>query len=1433
MNRFLRNIFVLFATIAVSFSPGIIKTVVNYHAEGNNVIVCAEAWKELGADWKVKIEDESIVKLTDNYYEESGNKDQICRIGGTRNFVFSYVSDGATKVSMNLSKGGSHYFILTSTGGAVSVYYSGGREPSASEVAEAVCPRLISISAVPKEPYYFQGKTLSPIDFVLTAKYVDGTAKSVTDAKIETPFSEYSAPGTHLITVSYTENGVKVTCDVKVEVKNPKDIKTYKVSAVKSNYEKGYNFGISDVLASAYLYDGTQINPEIKYINTDGVDFNSKGSYTAWATFAHNGKEYRGDFTIVIVESIGITSLKCEANSAAYYVGQTLTAKNLTVTAFYSDGSHAAITNFDFTPVTFDSIGTKTLSVSVENSGNTVSATFDVFVGGTKSVKFYLCPGIENDFNVYTGIKNSDFRAECVFCYNSNTTQTLYVVPVIEEEVDFSRVGTVAVKLKYTDQWGNVFRGTVDINVTVDRTELEYFIYETCTDSNTGKEYYKITNVNPDYEGETLILPGRTFHGTEIRNFSSLSNLSKTNVRELIIPLGCKYKGNYPECSLERITVEQSYESGLKYLNNAASLGIEVCFEDSFSDKDSGVVYAPFGDGYYVAEYFGLGESVTIPASVNGKTVTGIGKNSFSDTDVTFVDIPDSVTYIGQYAFYRCNFESFDMKNVKRIDSYAFSWSKLVNLDLKNVTNVGSDAFEYCPITSIKADKLEEIGSSAFENTKFTEAYFPTVKRISSVAFSNSSLKIAHFDSLEEALRAFERCSIQTIYITNKNEGEIDLGIPESDILSSKVVIYWKDTKPGFRYEILDDGTISVYQYICNPGETNPETLIIPETIDGYTVTQIGNGRLPVGFKDVKTLELPDTVTAIASKAFYDCGYSGSAAVEYIKGGNISAIGNNAFHKSVIRSIDTADEFRVGDEAFRAAKYITFPDTITLTGVGYASFFVDGRDDLKLCNSVVLKNGITEIPDICFSGARVDSFTLPSTLKIIGSNAFANNGIKGIELPDGVESIGQGAFIRCANLETIHLPRAITSISQACFCVCTNLKTVTSDSTITAVGSAAFEGCGSLEYFDIASLTEIGLAAFNQCSSLTGELVINEAITVVEPYAFGSCNFTSLKLHDGITVIGASAFERNYNMTGILTLPKNLWYFGDKAFDHDYSFKNETLTIPATCEYIGGDFVSYAGFYRAAKFDLSNRKYENTTHMMYNFAPSTFREYIVEEGNPNYKAVDGVLFTKDGTHLIGFPCAKTLPEGRYEIPEGVTIIDDMCFSRAGYSGGNLKTLVLPDSYIVKANNGPNSLSYNSYFWNSLSAALYSYSGIEKYEVKETNPNYVSVNGVLYTKDMKTLVCVPQNYRGELIIPEGVESIFEGAFTMDSTGNYYPKYPYMTKLYIPSTVVSFNKNRYNASFFNKLITRYSTEIVIAEGNQYLMMVDGKVQDKQSA
>lgn len=562
--------------------------------------------------------------------------------------------------------------------------------------------------------------------------------------------------------------------------------------------------------------------------------------------------------------------------------------------------------------------------------------------------------------------------------------------------------------------------------MTVDRTDLEYFLYDEITIANTGEQCYRILNVNPDYDGETLILPPETIRGKRISYFESLSNLSSTEVKELIIPSGCQFTGIYPVASLERIVVETPYETGWEYVSNAAKLGIEICFEDSFIDEDTGLIYAPFQNGYCVVEYIGSAETVTIPSTVNGKAVIGIGSSAFRETFVTAVEIPDSVTYIGRYAFYKCSIESFDFKNVADIDMDAFYGCNIDNLDLKNVTDVGASAFEGCPITSIKADKLENIDSMAFSETKFTEAYFPMTKNIGLVAFANSSLKIAHFDSLEEASRAFERCSIQTIYITNKNEGELDLGIPESDIASSMVVVFWKDTKAGFNYDILDDGTIAVYRYIGNPDETMPETLAIPETIDGYTVTRIGKGSVPVGFKGVETLELPDTVTSIAPRAFNNGDYSNGVihSVKYIKGGSISEIGERAFERNGIYSVDTADEFSVGDYAFYQAANITFPDTITLTGLGMSAFSTKVNDySNHICSNVIIKEGVTEIPSCCFDYAGIDSITLPSTLKSIGFRSLSANNFKEIVLPEELESIGLGAFMLCKNLESVYIPK--------------------------------------------------------------------------------------------------------------------------------------------------------------------------------------------------------------------------------------------------------------------------------------------------------------------------------------------------------------------------------------------------------------------------
>ena len=65
-------------------------------------------------------------------------------------------------------------------------------------------------------------------------------------------------------------------------------------------------------------------------------------------------------------------------------------------------------------------------------------------------------------------------------------------------------------------------------------------------------------------------------------------------------------------------------------------------------------------------------------------------------------------------------------------------------------------------------------------------------------------------------------------------------------------------------------------------------------------------------------------------------------------------------------------------------------------------------------------------------------------------------------------------------------------------------------------------------------------------------------------------------------------------------------------------------------------------------------------------------EFRVENGNPNYKSIDGVLFNIDATKLIKFPQAKG---GNYTIPDKVERIAETAFNRCI----NLKEVYFPDS----------------------------------------------------------------------------------------------------------------------------------------------------------
>ena len=92
--------------------------------------------------------------------------------------------------------------------------------------------------------------------------------------------------------------------------------------------------------------------------------------------------------------------------------------------------------------------------------------------------------------------------------------------------------------------------------------------------------------------------------------------------------------------------------------------------------------------------------------NIKNRTLT-IANNAFQDCSLISVAIPDSITSIGEQAFYYC--------------------SKLANVTIgKNVTSIGKSAFDSCSITNVTIpESVTSIGDFAFLGNKFTSITIP------------------------------------------------------------------------------------------------------------------------------------------------------------------------------------------------------------------------------------------------------------------------------------------------------------------------------------------------------------------------------------------------------------------------------------------------------------------------------------------------------------------------------------------------------------------------------------------------------------------------------------------------------------------------------------------------------------------------------------
>ena len=98
-----------------------------------------------------------------------------------------------------------------------------------------------------------------------------------------------------------------------------------------------------------------------------------------------------------------------------------------------------------------------------------------------------------------------------------------------------------------------------------------------------------------------------------------------------------------------------------------------------------------------------------IPEKIGGKTVSRIGENAFAgspggkwsgiQSETYYIEMPDTVTSIGDFAFQYCiNLRSLKLsKNLKTIGNYSFDYCGIEAIELPNgLENIGYSAFSRC-----------------------------------------------------------------------------------------------------------------------------------------------------------------------------------------------------------------------------------------------------------------------------------------------------------------------------------------------------------------------------------------------------------------------------------------------------------------------------------------------------------------------------------------------------------------------------------------------------------------------------------------------------------------------------------------------------------------------------------------------------------------
>lgn len=216
------------------------------------------------------------------------------------------------------------------------------------------------------------------------------------------------------------------------------------------------------------------------------------------------------------------------------------------------------------------------------------------------------------------------------------------------------------------------------------------------------------------------------------------------------------------------------------------------------------------------------------------------------------------------------------------------------------------------------------------------------------------------------------------------------------------------------------------------------------------------------------TIRLPSKLNAIEDYAFVSCFSLENISLPQ----SVETIGDNAFGDccSITNLSISKNVQHIGTQAFAGC--------ISLTELAVSP----ENARYKMINNCLVDTTTKTLL------LALDGCTIP-TSDILHVDTHAVSAVTSLEdavLPDGLLSIGNGAFANCPNLKSVVIPSSVTEISGVAFYNCQRLESIIIPEKVTAIGEHTFRYDKNLKTVTLSSgVTEIGMYAFAECSSLT------------------------------------------------------------------------------------------------------------------------------------------------------------------------------------------------------------------------------------------------------------------------------------------------------------------------------------------------------------